>query len=97
MKFISTVFLLFAFNMVNAQSQGTISFDLYGGYTFPDRVKLDNYYTDIQGGFEWGAGLEYFMQRNHSIELKYLRMDTKTPLYTPLGEQINKNNDKMLP
>jgi hypothetical protein len=93
MKYLFAAILLFTVSTVNAQGPGSIALNVYGGYTFPDRVRLDNYYTDIQGAFEWGGGLEYFVRRNKSIELKYLRMDTRFPLYSPLGNQVNKNND----
>jgi hypothetical protein len=78
---------------VNAQTPGGIRLNAYGSYNFNERVPLDSYFSDVQGGFQWGAGLEYFIRRDKSIELKYLRMDTKTPLYTYRGEQINKGND----
>jgi opacity protein-like surface antigen len=86
------VLLILSIN-TNAQSRGALSLNAYGSYTFQERVPLDAFYTDIQGGFQWGAGLEYFVQRNKSIELKYQRMDTKSPLFRPNGEQVNKGND----
>jgi hypothetical protein len=78
----------------NAQSKGVFSLNGYASYNFMERVPFDAFHADVQGGFQWGAGLEYFVQRNKSIELKYLRMDTRTPLYGPLGVQLNKDNDK---
>lgn len=93
MKFLTAILLILAANTVNAQSPQSLSLNVYGGYTLPDRVRLDNYYTDIQGAFEYGGGLEYFVQRNKSIEFKYMRMESNFPLYTPGGTQINKGND----
>jgi hypothetical protein len=77
----------------NAQAPKVVRVNLYGSYNFNERVPLDAAYADVQGGFQWGLGVEYFIRRNKSLELKYLRMDTKSPLYTFRGEQINKNFD----
>ncbi len=93
MKFIFVIALLFTVSIVNAQSPKSISLNVYGGYTFQDRVMLDGFYVDVQDGFEYGGGLEYFVQRNKSIELKYLRMDTKFPLYGPGNTQLNNGKD----
>ncbi len=70
-----------------------LSANLYGGYTFKDKVNFDAAYTEVQDGFQWGVGLEYFTSSRTSIELKYLRMDTRFPLYNPQGDQVNTGND----
>lgn len=84
----------------NAQGQGDISLDLYGGYTFEDRIYADAAYVDINDGFQYGAGLEFFLRETKSLEVKYLRMDTKTPIYLNSyygnmfsGAQLNEGND----
>lgn len=92
-KSLIIILILFSGFYVNAQSTGAIRLNAYGSYNFNERVPLDAFYTDVQGGFQWGAGLEYFVRRNKSLELKYLRMDTKTPLFRYGGEQVNKGND----
>ncbi|MFB3390058.1 hypothetical protein [Flavobacterium sp. LAR06] len=90
--------LLFTFFLcslgVSAQSSKSFLFNLYGGYTFSDKVEFDNSYAKVEDGFEYGAGLEYFFMENSSIELKYSRLDTKLPLYGPLGQQLNAGDDK---
>lgn len=96
MKHFFAVILLFTVSMANAQAPKSISLNVYGGYTFQDRVRLDNYHVDVNDGFEYGGGLEYFVQRNKSIEIKYLRMDTKFPLYGPGGAQLNTKTDGAL-
>jgi hypothetical protein len=58
-----------------------------------DRVRFDAAAADVQGGFQWGGGLEYFATRDNSIEIKYQRMDTEFPLYLYNGTQINKGNE----
>lgn len=83
----------------NAQSQGDISLDLYGGYTFQDKIYADAAYVAVKDGFQYGAGIEFFARSTKSIELKYLRMDTKTPIYVNTyggltnGLQLNQGND----
>ena len=77
----------------NAQDPGSISLNVYGGYTFTDRVRFDASYADVKGAFEWGGGLEYFVRRDNSVEVRYRRMATNSPVYGPLGAQLNKDND----
>ncbi len=88
---------------MSAQSQGAFLLNLYGGYTFSDKVDFDSSYAKVEDGFEYGAGFEYFIMDNASIELKYNRLDTKMPLYTkvalpgfgiPAGGQVNAGDDK---
>ncbi|MFB3390219.1 outer membrane beta-barrel protein [Flavobacterium sp. LAR06] len=79
---------------VFAQSSKSFLLNLYGGYTFSDRVEFDNSYAKVEDGFEYGAGLEYFFIENSSIELKYNRLDTSLPLYGPGGAQLNAGDDK---
>ena len=72
---------------------GTISLNLDAGYTFQSRVNFDAAYTEVQGAFRYGGGIEYFANFNKSITLKYHRMDTYFPLYLQNGEQINTDNE----
>jgi hypothetical protein len=96
MKYLFAVMLILTTGMVNAQSPRSISLNVYGGYTFQDRVRLDEFHVDVNDGFEYGGGLEYFVRRNKSIEIKYLRMDTRFPLYGPGGSQLNTKTDGAL-
>ena len=94
MKKYLLVFICFvAFASAKAQDPNSVSLNLYGGYTLMDRVRFDAAYADVQPAFEYGAGLEYFVRRNNSIELKYKRMETTFPLYGPGGTKLNPNND----
>lgn len=79
---------------LSAQSSRSFLVNLYGGYTFSDRIDFDNSHVTVEDGFEYGAGLEYFFMENSSIELKYNRLDTKLPLYGPAGLQLNAGDDK---
>ncbi|AWK05765.1 hypothetical protein HYN56_16600 [Flavobacterium crocinum] len=96
------VFFLFSL-AVSAQGSQSFLLNLYGGYTFSDRVDFDSSYAKVEDGFEYGIGLEYFIMDNASVELKYNRLDTNMPLYTkvPLNEgsispgtQVNAGDDK---
>jgi len=72
---------------------GTISLNLDAGYTFQDKVDFDAAYTEVQGAFRYGGGIEYFADFNKSITLKYHRMDTHFPLYLQNGTQLNSDKD----
>lgn len=76
-----------------AQNQGDISLDLYGGYTFQDKIYADAAYVAVKDAFQYGAGIEFYARSTKSIELKYLRMDTKTPIYRFNGVQLNSGDD----
>ena len=94
MKKAITIFLLcFAVPSTFGQQSNSISLNLYGGYAFRDKLKFDNFYGYVNSAFEYGAGVEYFMQRTKSIELRYLRMDTDLPLYGSGGTKLNEGKD----
>ncbi len=69
-------------SFVNAQK---VKFNAYSAYVFDDRVDsyydANNYYDGkIQGGYQWGLGIEYMVHATKGIELRYLRQDTKAPM-----------------
>lgn len=68
-----------------AQNQGDIGINLYGGYTFDDKISDNLYSLEFKGGFQYGLGAEFYIRPSKSIELKYLRMDSKTVLTQPTG------------
>lgn len=86
------VLILGAFG-AQAQNQGDAGLNLYGGYTFQDKIYSNGSSITIKDAFQYGAGLEFYVRPTKAIELKYLRMDTKTPIYNALGIQQNINND----
>jgi len=86
---------VFLFSLgVQAQNSNSFLLNLYGGYTFSDKVEYNNSYGYVEDGFEYGIGLEYFFITNSSVELKYNRLDTKLPLYGPMRNQLNAGDDK---
>ncbi|WP_026729900.1 outer membrane beta-barrel protein [Flavobacterium denitrificans] len=104
MKKYHLLFVVFLFSLtLSAQSSGSFLLNLYGGYTFSDKVEFDSSYAKVEDGFEYGVGFEYFVMDNASVELKYNRLDTRMPLYTrvalpgagiPAGGQVNAGDDK---
>ena len=81
-RLICSILLLTLF-FATGKSQN-IHLTLYSAYAFPD--KFDSYYDandyyngQIQGGFQWGAGLEFMAKPMYGIELLYYREDTKAP------------------
>lgn len=72
---------------------GTFSLNLDAGYTFQSTVDFDAAYTEVQGAFRYGGGIEYFADFNKSVVLKYHRMDTDFPLYLDNGVQLNSDRD----
>lgn len=77
-----------------AQERGSTSINLYGGYTFSDRVEYNSSYGYVEEAFQYGGGIEYFYYNNNSIEIKYLRTDNDMPVYGPLGSQLNAGNER---
>lgn len=68
---------IFLFALVaKAQNQGDIGVNLYGGYTFDDKISDNAYALEFKGAFQYGLGAEYYIRPSKSIELKYLRMDS---------------------
>jgi len=93
--------LLFVFGILlstlamRAQS-GTFRLNLDAGYNFGSTIDFDITSAKPQGAFQWGGGFEYFIMRNQSIELKYLRSspdivlnNSKGPVYPNSTESFN--------
>ncbi|WP_316634489.1 outer membrane beta-barrel protein [uncultured Flavobacterium sp.] len=79
---------------MHAQDARSFSLNLYGSYNFSDNIDFGGYSSDVKESFQYGAGFEYFISDNNSIELKYLRANAKMPFYGPAGDQLNIGNDK---
>jgi opacity protein-like surface antigen len=84
MKKIILSFVLFAGITGMAFAQN-IRMNGYAAYVFDDKVDSyydpNNYYNGrIDGGFQWGAGLEYMVSHSKGIEIKYLRRDCTAPM-----------------
>jgi hypothetical protein len=69
-------------NYVLAQN---LRLNVYSAYVFDDHVEsyastYDYFEGEISGGYQWGAGLEYFLRPEYGMELSYQRQDTHAPL-----------------
>jgi opacity protein-like surface antigen len=69
-----------------ASGQKKIRFNAFSGYVFDDN-HVDSYYDptsyydgSIQGGYQWGGGLELMLAPTKGIEFKYLRQDCVAPM-----------------
>lgn len=78
---------------VNAQEEGSLLVNLYGGYTFSDRVDYKFASGEVGDGIQYGAGFEYFVDDENSVELKYLRLDADMPI-SYLGTQLNEGDER---
>lgn len=79
---LSLVLFLMMSSLVDAQK---IRLNGYSAYVFDDRVDsyydASNYYDGkIEGGYQWGVGIEYMVHETKGIELKYLRHDAIAPM-----------------
>lgn len=85
MKKLCLVVLSVAATYFASAQSSNIRLNLYGAYAFDDRV--DSYYDandyyngTIEGGFLWGAGLEFMPKKNVGVELMYQRLSTNAPM-----------------
>ena len=62
-----------------------LSLNLYGGYTFRDRINFGNAYTYINAGGMWGASVEGVNQQGTGLELQYQYQRTNVPAYSYPG------------
>src|SRR5215203_879685 len=97
LKKIITVMFVAAGMAVHAQTPSPIRLNVYTNYVFDDAV--DSYYSStsyyngtVNGGFQWGIGLEYMVSPMQGIEIIYLRQDTKAPTtyydYTAIANPV---------
>jgi len=79
---------VFAQNMQMAQKQTgpSVRLHAYTTYAFDDN-HVDSYYSNtdyfdgsVEGGFQWGGGLEVMPAPSMGIEFTYLRLDSKAPM-----------------
>ncbi len=79
-------FLLGGFVLVSLSSftQSKVRLNFFSAYVFKDDFDayqdINNFYSgQVKGGYQWGGSIEYFPQEQVSVELMYLREDTKAP------------------
>lgn len=59
--------------------------NIYTLYAFDDKVDSrystnEYFYGTVEGGFQWGAGLEYLLIPNQGFEISYLRLNSNAPI-----------------
>src|SRR5688572_1599364 len=59
----------------------SIALNVFGGYTFQDKVNFSAGYGIIEDGAHWGGSLEVAVKEYASAELLYQRMDTRALVY----------------
>ena len=70
-----------------------LSLNLYGGYTFRDKINFGNAYAYINAGGMFGASVEGINPQGTALELQYQYQRTNVPLYSwPSNIQQNPNN-----
>lgn len=98
-----SAFVLFFFSL-SAGAQD-LKFNTQAGFVFDDRFdsRFDafNYYNGrLNGGFQWGAGLEYLVNDDYGVEINYIRQSTKVPLnyyyYGPKFQNFDANLNYVL-
>ncbi len=58
-----------------------MSFNVFGGYTFQDKIDFSSGYGVIEDGAHWGASVEFAVKKYMSAELLYQRQDTHAVVY----------------
>jgi hypothetical protein len=61
----------------------SLAVNVFGGYTFQDKINFSSGYGVIEDGGHWGGSIEYGVNEYMSAELLYQRMDTRAVLYGP--------------
>jgi hypothetical protein len=96
-KYLLMIALMVVSNMLFAQG---VRINLYGAYAFDDHFEAYgdsyNYYEGtIEGGFIWGAGIEYSLRDTYGIELLYQRQDTHAPTSWQTGQFVGIQNEEL--
>jgi hypothetical protein len=86
MKRFITIALLFPGSWLFAQDGPAVRLNGYTTYAFNDN-HVDSYYSEtsyfegsVNGGFQWGGGIEIMPVPAMGIEFTYLRLDSKAPM-----------------
>ena len=84
------VLLLFITASISAHGQ-RLRLNGYGSYQFDDGFSShfdeNNFYSGtVNGGAQWGAGLEYMLKPTYCIEFLYLHQSTHTPVTWQAGQ-----------
>ena len=97
MKKIILSIILFA-GITSLATAQNVRLNGYAAYVFDDEIdsyydQSNQYYGQINGGFQWGAGLEYVVGETKGIEIKYLRRDATAPMHFYKNSSILQEKD----
>ena len=97
MKNIICISILICLGYFSTQAQ-EIRINGYTNYVFDDRFESINntnsYLTGrINGGFQWGVGLEYKPAPPMGVEISYIRQDTEVPVSYYRIVEVNRRLD----
>ena len=74
-----------------------LSVNLFGGYTFRDKIDFGNAYTYINDGGMWGASVEGVNAQGTALELLYQYQATELPTYSyPGNVQLAANSSSVI-
>ena len=79
-KIILIILFFGSISTVSIHAQNT-RLNLYGNYAFDDKINFYNLNVRVNGGFMYGAGLEYMLGPKFGAELQYQRMNSDLSYY----------------
>ena len=82
---IRIVFILVFVCIAETSFSQKFAFNLFGGYTFQDKVDFSSGYGIIQDGAHWGGSVEIAVKDYMFAEVLYQRMDTRAELFGSSG------------
>jgi hypothetical protein len=80
-KFLTATDLIFSFGLLSAQESKTLGLNVYGAYIFQDKINFDGSYGYAKKDFN-RSRRRVLSISTVALEIKYLRQDTRFPLYT---------------
>jgi hypothetical protein len=85
-NFFGRIAFILVFLCVAGTSSGQkFAFNLFGGYTFQDKVNFSSGYGIVQDAAHWGGSVEIAVKDYMFAEILYQRQDTRAELYGPSG------------
>lgn len=84
---VSIVLCVVLLTVVDECYSQAASINIFGGYTFQDKVNFQSGYGVIEDGGHWGGSVEVAIRDYVSAEVLYQRQDTRAVLYGPLRSE----------
>jgi outer membrane protein W len=85
---------------ISSIATAQLRLNAYGAYVFNDGIETYNNATQyanatVEGGFQWGFGLEYMVRDGKGIEFKYVHQDANVPVTFVNGGPAQKGTGKL--